>query len=570
MPIAKPQPPESFAIETFARTSLNYLGRMVDADGLPYFNIFWTHPGAEAGHDWPDFGDVMTRQLQGIIMARHMTGEAAPIEATWLRKTLELIDPASGLLMRPQTTFSEHAADMGDAALTLFALVTAYMDSGDPALHRACTRMVDGLWNRVHGTEGAPAGGFLSGFAIKSLMACARALPSERAFELAGILVKQVWEDKPYFSPDNTFRHGGHMHGNLRTLVGTADYALAAHDPILFSRVEAVYRYVRSEATRFGFIPEVIGRHADVVLCETCALMDYMGLIVTLANNGHPEYWGDAERLLRNHLVESQVRDISFLANEDTREDTYQFSWRDIGPRIVGAWAGWSSPNHILAAEEFLHWGGPELAGKTRLLQNCCGGSGVHALFIAWKNAARFENGCLHVHMHIDKRLPEAVIRCQQPHRGLLTVDLTAAAKVRVRIPEFVQPEQMQVEIGGQRAASRVWGNYLEIDEQPAGTSIAVSYPLPVVDEEFSVGCPGFRQYHYRAMWKGDTVLRMDPIGNEYRTGYSDFEHAYVPVYYGVEGPGPLYQREGWFADQTPTPSDIQMDKGALDLWWLK
>ena len=37
------------------------------------------------------------------------------------------------------------------------------------------------------------------------------------------------------------------MHGNLRTLVGAADYALYVSDPVLFSRVDALYRYVRSE-----------------------------------------------------------------------------------------------------------------------------------------------------------------------------------------------------------------------------------------------------------------------------------------------------------------------------------
>ena len=34
--------PRTFALETFARRSLNYLNRMVDTNGLPYFNIFWT------------------------------------------------------------------------------------------------------------------------------------------------------------------------------------------------------------------------------------------------------------------------------------------------------------------------------------------------------------------------------------------------------------------------------------------------------------------------------------------------------------------------------------------------
>lgn len=58
----------TFALKTYARRSFNYFNRMIDKDGLPYFNIFWTKP-AEAAHDWPDFGDVMSRQLQAVIMA---------------------------------------------------------------------------------------------------------------------------------------------------------------------------------------------------------------------------------------------------------------------------------------------------------------------------------------------------------------------------------------------------------------------------------------------------------------------------------------------------------------------
>jgi hypothetical protein len=108
-------------------------------------------------------------------------------------------------------------------------------------------------------------------------MACARYVGCEPALDLAGLLVADIFTHHPLFSPDNTFRHGGHMHGNLRCLVGAADWALYTHDPVLYSRVDALYRYVRSESTRFGFLPEAIGRHGDIVLCETCALMDYLG-----------------------------------------------------------------------------------------------------------------------------------------------------------------------------------------------------------------------------------------------------------------------------------------------------
>lgn len=103
---------QTFALEPFAHRSLKYYNRMVDTNGLPYFNIFWTEP-IEAAHDWPDFGDVMSRQFQAAIMARRMTGERAPIEAIWRRKLLELVDPTTGLLTRPQTSFSQKVADPG-------------------------------------------------------------------------------------------------------------------------------------------------------------------------------------------------------------------------------------------------------------------------------------------------------------------------------------------------------------------------------------------------------------------------------------------------------------------------
>jgi len=403
--------PQTFALEPYVRNSFNYFTRMVDDEGLPYFNIFWTVP-AEAAHDWPDFGDVMSRQLQGAIMARHMTGEGVPIESIWYEKVLSYLDPVDGLLYRPQTSFSKREATLGDQALTLYALVTAYADNGAPALWGKICTMVNTLLENTRAEEAGDtkASDFSRGFIIKSLMACVRCLGYEPALDLAGIMVSRAFEKAPLFAPDNTFQHGGHMRGNLRTLVGAADYALTVGDPVLYSRVDALYRYVRSEATRFGFLPEAIGRQGDIVSCETCAIMDYLGLAVTLANHGHPEYWGDIERTVRNHLVESQVKDGSWLKSDPSRPDTEQFTWRHVGERMVGGYAGWSSPNHILAARETLdaHWGGPELHGKTRAFQNCCGGSGVHAFFIAWKNAARFSDGVLSVNLHIDKLLPQA------------------------------------------------------------------------------------------------------------------------------------------------------------------
>jgi len=561
---------ETVAMETYARRSFNYLNNMVDKDGLPYFNIFWAEP-SEAAHDWPDFGDVMSRQLQAVVMARHMTGQALPMEKVWLEKSLSLVDPGTGFLYRPKTNFSEHVADMGDAALTLYAYVTAYADSKDSNLKKIICKMTDSLLKKYEGnlSEGA---GFLSGFTIKSLMACARFLDYEPALKLAGMLVDKVFNVEPLFSPDNTFRHGGHMHGNLRTLSGAADWAIYTKDPVIFSRVDAIYRYVRTTATSFGFLPEVIGRQCDIIACETCAVMDYLSTVVTLANHGHPEYWSDAEKIARNYMIENQATDCSWLKPDNSKEDSPQFSWRDVDKRMIGGYAGWSSPNHILATRESLNaqWDTPETHDKTRAFQNCCGGSGTHAFFIIWKNASRFDNGTLSVNMHIDKLLPQAEIRGFQPYKGLLTISLKESCNVRVRIPEFVKPNEMRAESDKGKIEPRQWGNYLELGKRNAGENLKITYPLPVYTEEFLIGNPGFKQYKYRAAWKGDTVVKMEPLGNDYKTGYSDFDKKEVPVFYGKEGPGPLYQRDHMLKDAQPEPSELYMDTSPLDFWFIK
>lgn len=559
----RPKPPvQTFAIETFVGRTYNYLDNMVDKDGLPYFNIFWTEP-AEAAHDWPDFGDVMSRQLQAAIMARHLTGKEAKNEKLWMKKVLSYLDPKTGLLMRPKTSFSEPVADLGDQALTLYALVTAYADKPSPDLKAAIDKMVEHLPTLYEPNH------WLRGFIVKSLMMWVRQTGSKPALEQAGNLVRSCFDENPLFAPDNTFRHGGHMHGNLRTLVGAADYALYAKDPVLFSRVDALYRYVRSEGTRFGFLPEVIGRKGDIVSCETCALMDYLGVAVTLANHGHPEYWGDVERMVRNQLVESQVVDASWL-KPGNKPDTVQFTWRDVGARMAGGYSGWTSPTHILAAREELHWGGPELRGKTRAIQNCCGGSGTHGFFTVWKNASRFASGTLSVHLHIDKLLPQAEIRSYQPYKGLVSIELKQPCKVRIRIPEFVDPKDIRAKGGQGEVKTRVWGNYLELGDQKAGERLEVTYPVPIRDEEFAIGNPGFRQYRYRVTWKGDTVVRMTPIGQQVKTDFSDFDGKPVEVFFGKDGPGPLYQRDCMLENAEPKPASLHLDQGKLDFWFVR
>ena len=60
---------KTFCLEEYVKRNFNYLSRMVDGDGLPYFNFFWTDP-AKAAHDWPDFLSSPLRQIHNQNLMR--------------------------------------------------------------------------------------------------------------------------------------------------------------------------------------------------------------------------------------------------------------------------------------------------------------------------------------------------------------------------------------------------------------------------------------------------------------------------------------------------------------------
>jgi hypothetical protein len=70
--------------------------------------------------------------------------------------------------------------------------------------------------------------------------------------------------------------------------------------------------------------------------------------------------------------------------------------------------------------------------------------------------------------------------------------------------------------------------------------------------------------------WKGDTVVKMEPLGNDDVTGYSDFDKKEAECFYGKTGPGELYQREHLLNDVTPELCPIHLDDGKLNFWHIE
>lgn len=111
----------SVALEAYVARSRNFLERMLDQDGLSYFNVFWTAP-AEAVHDWPDPGDLTSRYLEAAAMLRHLTGSAATTEGQLRNRFFGSFSQDDGLLYRPASPYWTRCADLADQALARCAL----------------------------------------------------------------------------------------------------------------------------------------------------------------------------------------------------------------------------------------------------------------------------------------------------------------------------------------------------------------------------------------------------------------------------------------------------------------
>jgi len=527
-------------------------------------------------HDWPDFADVNSRQLEAAILVRHMTGQRVATEPIMKARLLNLMASQNdGLIWRPETSYTHHCADLGDQSLTLCTLNTLYMDEPENRAH--LLRMVDRLAEAAVHREGyaffpgskifpggrwdhemqAPAGHSELMF-IRPLTQIFASTGYEPALVFAGELVKGILEHTGHYSAKGKFP--GHVHSHLRALAGFADYGAKTGRADLIELGRKGMEFLRDQGTEFVFIPELTERKDDLVGCETCAVMDYLDLALVLARGGHPEYYELIEKVARNHLVESQLKDLDWLEEDNTQADTDQITGRNLKSRLRGAFAGWSCPCHILAYEEELVWEAwlkdasqkPVYFGKTRALQNCCGGSGPKALYQVWENIARYQEGTLWVHLHIDRDLPQARIRCDKPFTGHLAVTLQAPCAVKIRLPGFVETREVHVTANGRPIPWRQEGWYAALPVQAGETKIGMRYPLPLRSGRISIGNEGYQHYDYKITWKGDTVVEVIPQ-TELTEGFSSVMGRKVRLYYGAEGPGPLYQREEMIqTDQAP------------------
>ena len=353
---------------------------------------------------------------------------------------------------------------------------------------------------------------FITGLAraIGPLVKLYRATGHAPALELAIHLKNKVTAE--FFTASGTYDRatfGTHCHSTTCVMSGLAQLADLLGDAALLERVKAFYdNGLWAMRDALGWCLEGTRDDSMSDLGEINNSGDILETALILGHWGHTECYQDAERILRGHILPSQLRDISFIPqtpnpqNEDAK--------RDVAQRHLGGF-GFPAP--------YGHWpadADPKTFGISFNMDIV--GGGVGSLCEALREVARTNQAGTWVNLLFDHETPN--VQVQSPYtQGAFRVRAKKPGALFVRIPSWVKPEMLHVDrleesegrSGDRRSTSgaeqpwRMTNGYAMIAQPPVNRWVTLTFPL--IEQELVLK---HRARDIRVRLRGDAVQAMD------------------------------------------------------------
>ena len=329
--------------------------------------------------------------------------------------------------------------------------------------------------------------------AIGPLVKFYRATGCAPALELAVVLKEKAISS--FFTGDGAYdrdRFGPHTHSTTCVMSSLAQLADLTLDSPLMNRVRAFYDNGLWEIRdALGWVIESSLPDAPSDLGEVNNTGDILETALILGRWGYPEYYHDAERILRGHLLPSQLRDISFI--EDPPNPDNVDGKRDVAARHCGAF-GFPAPyGHAPLGETLISFN-----------MDIVGGA-VGSLCEAYRAATQFDQAGHRVNLLFDHETD--AIRIESPYtHPALRIWVKLPGPLFVRVPPWVDPETL--EIGGVSGTPRFTNGYLLIAEPPVNQMLSLEFPLPLQEIVLE-----HRARQIRTLLRGDQVEAMENFG---------------------------------------------------------
>jgi hypothetical protein len=293
----------------------------------------------------------------------------------------------------------------------------------------------------------------------------------------------------------NTF--GTHAHSVTCVMSSLAQLADATGDQALIGRVKAFYdNGLWQLRDGIGWCTEIAGARMSSDMGEMNCSGDILETALILGKWGHAEYYHDAERMLRSHILPGQLRDISFI--QDPPNPSNKDGERDVANRHKGAF-GFPAPY------------GHEPAGNSQpslhFNMDIVGGT-VDSLCQAYRHIARIDGNCCWVNLLFDYETEDIKIQSPYTH-SCLRIWLKHQSTLYVRMPPWVNLSS--INISGRSEQGELQNGFLVLENLPRDSWTEIAFPL--VEQEIVL------QPHtqaIRARLRGDEVIAMDALGKNF------------------------------------------------------
>jgi len=275
----------------------------------------------------------------------------------------------------------------------------------------------------------------------------------------------------------------------MSSLAQLAD--LTADAPLL-ARVKVFYdNGLNDLRDALGWALESSRPEANPDFGEVNSTGDIVETALILGRWGYVQYYGDAERILRGHLLPSQLRDISFITEPDN--PTGIDGKRDVAGRHLGAF-GFPAPYGHRPL------GLPAIGFNMDIV-----GGAVGSLCAAYSEITRRTPAGHQVNLLFDHETRALAVQSPYTH-GDMQVTLKEPGPLFVRIPAGVALGD--IALNGINAPVQFSGGYLFVASPPMQVPLTLSFPLP----EHALVLR-HRTRDIRLRLRGDQAVAMDNFG---------------------------------------------------------
>jgi hypothetical protein len=300
------------------------------------------------------------------------------------------------------------------------------------------------------------------------------------------------WELEHGFDRDGRILEmaGTHLHSICGTCSGIIDLGRALRD---YSYVEAGKRIydvgIRPYRTRYGWVKET--RSGENGRGEPNNTADLVNAAIYLGQAGYPQYFQDAEVMIRNLLLRCQIHRTAWVGDGGGEADDRETLCTDVRRRIRGAFY-FPTPNDV-------HSYNSDLTGAC--MQGLCE---------AWNAIDHHEADGVRVDLLLDKRGESLEIKSDLPRTGRVLLKARRTRRMHIRIPDWACRGSVKVTVTGKPVSVNWRGQYLFLGSVRRGQSVRITFPQSRFrTQERAMGWPDT----YRLEWVGDTVMKIRPRG---------------------------------------------------------